>query len=434
MKTLAKFKYFFLPSALILHVVLIFARGYFLSSEFTLYPYLVSRGFLPYQNIIDQHFPSLFFGPISFPSFLTINPWPLLGVFILTLCLTDIFFYFSLVRFKVKQPLVWLVLFIVSSVYFSGYVLWVETFVNLLLSLWLFLSFSHNSLRRFVSGLLLSQILLLRPTIAPALLVLFFSFSGLSWSLFFGGLVGFAVPILFLFRQGILPDFYRLAVQFNGQIYPKEALVLPFKKQIATLLLWLAPTLYLIVKNKKNLFLITLIGILFLAYPRFGYEHLQPLFLTTVLFWALLVKKPGVLAYLFIFVFFCLNLVSAIRHPYGNYYLTPEVQAAAVQIKAIPGQEIYFLGIPDLLYQLTDKIPPNYTYVPSLPWYLRQPDFQDKIISSLQNSRAFVLVDFQSQVDGQNIASSSGKVIEYIKMNYTAGEKISHYQLFSPNL
>jgi len=434
MKTLTKLKYFFLPSAILLHLVLIFIRGYFLSTEFTLYPYLVSRGFLPYQNIIDQHFPTLLFGPFSLPSFLVNNPWPLLGLFLFTLCLTDIFFYASLIRFKVKQPFVWLVLFIASSVYFSGYILWIETFVNLLIALWLFLTFSKNNLCHFVSGFLLSQILLLRPTIAPALLILFFSFSGLSWSLICGGLIGFAIPALFLVKQGILPDFYRLAIQFNGQIYLKEALLLPTKRQIAALLLWLVPTLYFVIRNKKYLFLLSLICLFVLAYPRFGYEHLQPLYLVAILFWASLVKKPGILVSLFIVVLFCLNLVSAIRHPYGNYYLTPEVLSAAKQIKDIPGQEIYLLGVPDLLYQLTDKMPPDYTYVPSLPWYLHQSDFQDKIVSSLQESHAFVLVDFRSQVDGQYIASESGKVIEYIKMNYTQGGNVGNYQLFLPKL
>lgn len=434
MKILTKLKYFFLPSALILHVALIFARGYFLSGEFTLYPYLVSRGFLPYRDLLDQHFPTLLLGPFSLPAFLTSNPWPLLFVFLVTLCLTDIFLYASFVRFKIKQPLVWLVLFIVSSVYFSGYILWLETFVNLLISLWLFLSFSKNSLRQFVSGFLLSQILLLRPTIAPALLVLFLSFSNFSIPLIVGGLIGVGIPTLFIFKQGIITDFYRQAIQFNKDVYPQEARLLPNLRQILTLFFWLTPIIYSIIKNKKFHYLAIMVGLLVLAFPRFGYEHLQPLYLVAILFWALLSKKPNIFAYLFIIIFFCLNLVSAIRHPYGNFYLTSEVLTSANQIRKLPGQTIYLLGAPDILYPLSGKIPPNYTYVASLPWYLHQKDFQDKIILSLKDSNTPVLVNFNAEVDGKNIVTESQKVFEYIKMNYEEGEKIGSYQLFLPKL
>lgn len=428
------FRKILLPSALILHVALIFARGYFLSGEFTLYPYLVSRGFLLYRGLVDQHLPTLLFGPFSLPAFLTANPWPLLGLFLATLCLTDTLLYINLFRLKVKLPLVWLVLFIISSVYFSGYILWIETFVNLLISLWLFLSFSKNNLRRLAAGFLLSQILLLRPTIAPALFLLFVSFSGFSWSLILGGFLGVAIPALFIIRQGIAGDFFRLAIQFNQQIYSKEALLFPAKRQIIFLLAWIAPIVYSLIRSKKYRYIAVLVCLLALAYPRFGYEHLQPLYLVAVIFWALSSKKPSLSVYLFIVVFFCLNLISAIRHPYGNFYLTPEVISAAKQIQQIPGNEIYFLGVPDILYELTGKMPPNYTYVPSLPWYLHQKDFQDKIIRSLETSRPPVLLDASAKVDGQNIASASGKVLEYIKMNYTKGEKIMDYQLFLPNL
>ena len=434
MKLLAKLKYFLLPSALILHVALIFARGYFLSGEFTLYPYLVSRGFLPYRDILDQHFPTLLFGPFSLPAFLTANPWPLLALFLGTLILTDIFLFASLIRFKVKLPLVWLVLFIVSSVYFSGYVLWIETFVNLLISLWLFLSFSKNNLRRFVSGFLLSQIILLRPTIAPALLVLSFTFSSLSWSLVLGGIIGIAVPALFIFRQGIFPDFYHLAIQFNKEVYPKEAMTFPGIREIAFLLIWLAPVVISVIKNKKFQYLAILLLLLPLAFPRFGYEHLQPLYLLAVVFAAITSNKPKLPVYVFIIIFFCLNLVSAIRHPYGNFYLNKEVQEAASEIKLLPTQEIYLLGAPDILYQLTGKIPPNYTYVPSLPWYLHQKDFQKKIIASLETSKIPVIVNPNAQVDGQNILTESQTVFEYIKMNYAEGGNIGSFQLFLPKL
>jgi len=327
-----------------------------------------------------------------------------------------------------------LVLFIVSATYFSGNILWLETFVNLLLSLWMFLTFSKNKLRQFASGFLLSQILLLRPTIAPALLVLILSFSTFSYSLVLGGIIGLAIPTLFIVWQGIFVDFFRQVILFNQQVYPQEAQIFPAKRQAISLLLWLGPVIYSVIKNKKYQYLIIIFSLLFLGYPRFGFEHLQPLFLLAIIFWALLCKKPSIVVIIMIVFFFILNMISSIRHPYGNYYLTPEIKTEAEQIKSIPGIYIYFLGVPDILYQLTNKIPPQYTYIPSLPWYLYQIDFQNKIINSLKDSKSPVLVNFQAEVDGKNIVVESGKLIEYIKMNYTEAEKIGRYQLFLPQI
>src|SRR5258706_7714594 len=104
MKLLSKIRYFILPSALILHLSLVLIRGYFLSIELTLYPYLTSHAFLPYRNIIDQHFPTLLFGPFSLPAFLTTNPWPLFAAFLGTLCLTGLLLFLFFFRFNVHQP------------------------------------------------------------------------------------------------------------------------------------------------------------------------------------------------------------------------------------------------------------------------------------------------------------------------------------------
>src|SRR5258706_2651111 len=433
MKLLSKIRYFILPSALILHLSLVLIRGYFLSIEFTLYPYLTSHGFLPYRNIIDQHFPTLLFGPFSLPAFLTTNPWPLLAVFLGTLCLTDILFYLSLIRFKVHQPFLWLIFYIVSSVYFSGNTLWLETFINLLLSAWLFLSFSKFPVSKFISGLLFSQIILLRPTILPAILFLIFGLYLPITALFLAGIfAGFFIPGVYLLRHHLTSDFYRLTIEFNQQAYPRGAFLLPAKRQIIYLLLWLSPIIYSLIRKRKRLLLICLASFLLLIFPRFGFEHLQPLFLCTVLFWALNSKKPQPLIYFLIFSLFCLSLIASLRHPYGNYFLNPDVKNISQTVRALPGQNIYLLGASDLIYPLSGKTPPQFTYLPYLPRYFSQTDFTDRGIKSLSDKNTPVLLDYSASIDGVNILESSGQILEYIRMNFTPGKKISHYQLFLP--
>lgn len=419
--------------ALIFHIFLTLARGYFLSIEFTLYPYLITHGFLPYKNILDQHFPTLLFGPFALPAFLTTNPWPLLALFLTVLCLTDILLYSSLVRFRVKFPFVWLIFYIVSSVYFSGNVLWIETFVNLFLSTWLLLSFSRRPLSQIVSGLLLSQILLLRPTFAPALLFLFLGFGVPLSPLLIGGLLtGFLIPALYLVRYNLIGEFYRLAIVFNSQVYPPASRLFPAKRQIFLLVLWLFPMGLRLWKNKKFFLLLSLASFFILIFPRFGYEHLQPLFLCATLVWALNSPRPPKIIYLMIVILFVLNLVSSIRHPYGNYFLTPEVKSISEVVRRLPGQEIYLLGASDLIYPLSGKLPPLQTYLPSLPWYFSQKDFTNRVITSLRDHQTTILVDYSATVDGYNVVESSGSIFEYIKINFTPGARMGDFQFFLP--
>lgn len=420
-------------SAAILHISLILFRGYFLTPEYTLYPYLISNGFIPYKNLIDQHFPALF-SPFSFPAFMTNNQWPLLGLFLITLCLTDLFLYLALIKRKIKKPLVWTVFFIVSSVYFAGYILWIETFVNFLLSLFFLISSSKKKNIYFVSGFLLSQIILLRPTIAPALFFLIISLSSITPLMFLGGVIGLILPLILVYRLGVVNEFLDLTIRFNQSVYPIEAKVLPMFRQLLEICFWAIPPILSFLYNKKYFYIITTIFLCLLGYPRFGFEHLQPLILSVVFLYAISETKPGMVVYFFIIIFFCLSLIKSIRYSYGNYYLSPEIVKTSELIKEIPGREVYLLGPSDLLYQLSGKIPPNRIYVPSLPWYLHQSSFKQAIIESLEISKPPVIVDLNARVDNMNIASESGEIIEYVKMNYTNTGMVGGYQLYIPKL
>jgi hypothetical protein len=419
--------------ALVLHATLVLVRGYFLTVEFTLYPYLTSHGFLPYKEIIDQHFPTLLFGPFSLPSFLTINPWPLIAVFISILCLTDVLFYFCLVRFKIRQPAIWLLLFVTLSSYFSGNILWIEIIVNFLITLWLFLSFTKTKMNQFASGFLLSQILLLRPTIFPALLFVFFGLSQtITRPLILGLISGISVPIIYLVRHGLWEHFYRVVIIFNRDVYPSQAALSPHKKHLLTLLVSLLPVFWQLIKNKKILKTLSLLFLFVLAFPRFGFEHLQPLYLFATLFWAQELKKPNLLVFTIIIGLLVFNILTILRHSYGNYFYTPEIKEISAIVKSLPGDSVYLLGASDLIYPLSEKTPPHFTYLPSLPWYFTQEDLVSKVIVSLSDMKTPVVIDYSATIDGVNIVKSSGRIHEYIRMNFVPRQKLGNYQFFAP--
>lgn len=416
--------YQLLPFLLIpLHLLLIFAKGYFLSAEFTLYPYLVSRGLLPYKDIIDQHFPSLFFGPFSLPYFLTDHPVKLLLLFLSVLALGDWLLYRFLIKTKSPHPIILLLLYILVSVYFSGHILWVEVFVNLFLLIWL--NLRGNKLQQLLSGFLLSQIILMRPTFAPALFFLFFSFGKIGIHYLLGGFVGFLLPVLYLQINHLWTNFYNLAFIFNSQIYPIGAKLFPSLREMV-----IVSTLFIssFWKNKKPFLLLAVISSLILAYPRFGLEHLQPFVLIAIL--VISEAKKIYIVYFLIFVFGLLNPMSLFRHHYGNYFYPPELYSLSDKVKNLPGNNIYLLGASDLIYPLANKLPLNNFYLPSLPWYLNYPAFQSRLFVALDHPGSYVLVDNDFSVDGKKLSETSPAIIKFVQSKFNLIEQFGRYSLY----
>lgn len=409
----------------VLHLVFIVFRGYFLSPEFTVYPFLTAHGFLPYANLIDQHFPALLFGPFSLPARLTVNPQPLLWLFLSLTAATDLLLFFS-------TSLVWLLLWIAASAWFSGNTLWFETFIVLLFSLILFLRSSRRPLISLARGFLLGLLFLLKPALLPALAI-FLILTG-PFSLPFL-LAGFLLPILvtalYLFKFQLPTAFFDLTVRFNREYYLPYAAKLPSLRQILEASAVFFPIAFVLVARRRFLAILLVIFAAVLAYPRFEYVHLLPaLFLAIYALSQIKIKNTGPL-FLFLAVLFVFTFVKAVGRGYGNFYLSAQTQKAALYLRGLPGTSLYLLGGSDLLYPLTDRVPPFFTYLPSLPWYLKNPNFAKRVVDALKISPGTpVLVDGSASVDGVNIQESSGPIWFYIKDNYQLVETIGNYRIY----
>jgi hypothetical protein len=138
------------------------------------------------------------------------------------------------------------------------------------------------------------------------------------------------------------------------------------------------------------------------------------------------------MAFFLIIVFFSLTLLSSARHRFGNYFYPPEIYQVAERLRQIEGREIYLYAASDLLYPLSNKLPPNGYYLPSLPWYLNYQPFQEKLLRVLDNSRPLILVDPYFSVDNQKLIDSTPAIIKFIDDKYLPVEKIGHYVLYQP--
>lgn len=416
----------------LLHPLLVLAQGYFLSPEFTLYPYLYQAGLKPYLNIIDQHLPALFFGPFTLPSWLTVNPQPLLTFFLVILVATNILFYLYLLRQKVRSPKLLLALFIFASLFFSGHTLWLETFVVFFLSLILHLSLSDRPFSLLANGFLFSLALLIRPTLLPALFIFYFILHIKPDRYFFTGL---ALPplivLLYLFRFGLFDSFLQIFFTFNTADYASLAAKLPTSRQLLYLLIFLLPLSLRCWPRASRLFTFPLILFSLLPlYPRFEFIH----FLPTVFFACYLLslrRRPVNLSVGLLVVFLFSSVVyRAVKYDYGNFFLTPDVQSVSQFLQQFPGEQVYVLGGSDLIYPLSGRYPTSYLYLPSLPWYLANDYFNNLQLSALKlNSSAPVVINTQASVDGQSITQSAGPVYTYLDQNYTTIYTVGPYQV-----
>lgn len=415
-----------------LHLAIVLLGGYFLSPEFTLYPYLTSKGFLPYANIIDQHFPSLIFGPFSFPSWLTVNSQPLLTVFCSLTALTDLFLFLSLVRRGIKSPQIWLLVWIVVSYWFSGNTLWLESFITFYLAIIFFLGRNHKPMVGLSLGFLFSLVLLVKPTLFPFLILLFiYQELILDRQFIIGFILPLLVTFLFLTKFSILSDFFNLTFTFNRDYYSKYAVKIPSLRQIIETLIIFLPPILIFFKRRKYLSILIILLAVVPAFPRFEYIHLQPALL------AVLFLVTGELSLTVSFLIpACLILLTFfvyrnLRHSFGNFYLDKQTLRVASALKSSPGDFLFVMGGNDLLYPLSNRVPPGLTYLPPLPWYWKNESFAKRVISSLTFSpEALVLIKNNATIDGVNIDKSTGLIGKFIKDNYQEVEEIENYRLY----
>lgn len=416
--------------AILFHLLLVLWQGYFLSIEFTLYPYLSKGGLRPYANIIDQHLPALFFGPFTLPSWLTTNPQPLLFLFLLILALTDLFFYFYLIRTKCLHRRRLLSLFILASLFFSGNILWIETFVVFFLSIILNLSFSKKPLSLLATGFIFSIALFLRPTLLPAFIILYFLLKIKPDRYFFTGLfLPPLIALLYLLRFNLLEPFLNIFFTFNTSVYASQASRLPSLREAIYVLAFLF-TLFIKRWNKSDKILTYLLILFSLLplYPRFELIHFLPAIFIGCYLLSRHRRPVNLVSYLLLLFFLFAVVYKADKYDYGNFYLTPEVQQVAETVKKFPGEQIYVLGGSDLIYPLSHRYPTSYIYLPSLPWYLENPRFNDLQLSALKlNSSAPVVINTQSRVGKQSVLESAGPIFEYIQQNYTTIDTIGPY-------
>lgn len=433
-----------LKQTLVLISVICFQFFLLINSMFTvwpemiLYPWLMTKGFVLYTDIINPYFPLLqiisggfFF--IFGSSVVTLKI--LTYLFILSLDLIMFLSSFRLSKSFVSSIFI-LITFICLQISFGGNGLWFE----LAAAPFLLLSIGLIWNRQTTKSVLFSAVFL---TIAGfikqnsflfiiPIIFLFLASKKYSQILIF--LIPLVISLLGLIGvlqiMGLMGDFIAWAIELPLSMSKQPGFVLlPSKRQLALIALLLAPVIaYMFSKHRisqKIFWILTLLISASFAFPRYEDFHLQVLVVFSALMMVFLNKKIQFI-YLSLAVLVVLFNLDKTWNKNDRFVDNPTLSLAN-HIKDLSG-EIYLLNSPELSYFYADKLPLK-PWGTIFPWYYEDNNLSDRVVQDLENREVEYVIS-GNRLDGSKYQLGHyipEKLEIYIDERY---EKIEEYESF----
>lgn len=436
--------YFLLIGILVIHLVLLIVLKFTAWPEMSLWPYLITKGWLPYRDIAVAHTPLMLF---DLSLFYKIFGTAILQLKIFTwiLILFTDGLVFAVVRkiWNQKSAFLATIFFAVWMLLFDGNGLWFDLYMGLLAFcsfyfaarknwLWtgIFWALAFISKQTAVWFLIPLGLEMLRPFKVRPLKVV---------AQFVTGALSIFIPfILLLFAFHLLPSFWNWAVKFGVFILPKAQgqIQLPDLKALGVAVfpfLIFVPLILETGKKNINLLIWALAGAMG-TYPRFEYFHFQPaipyLAIATALGIESFKDKRNLFIKIFIPVYILGNLYILgsffIRNfNEGTRFYEKDVVEVADYVKynTSPGDPIFVMNWWDNIYALTNTLPSTDPWIPQLSWYTEIPGIQEKMIADLQENPPSLIV-FKPYTNFGLSSYIPEKIYNYVMANYTTGQKV----------
>lgn len=434
------------------HLFILSRLIFFPYPELFIYSYLTDQGFLPYKQILDQHFPGLMFFPINLHTLGMTTPAAARIWHYALVSATHILLFLVARRlFKSeKWALFTNFLYLIWQPFFEGYVLWIDTFVPIfLLGAFYFLQEMRFKPRNlFLSGLLLGTALLFKQVAIPLIVILGFLF---LWkirkvSILFPYAIGVAIPIVllvvYILTLGVWQDFVFWTVTFNLTIFAQMGRKLPDLIGIvralpvfglAGMALWLFV--------RRNLTKFSVLSVFFLAslvyaFARFDYVHLQPAlpFALLILVSAFLkiekrFRQPLYLG--FIVISFVLLALFYRIHIGDRVLFFGDIErkiSDKVRQLTNPQDSVFALGTTPHLYQMTNTLPSGGVFVFQFPWFMTVAE--DRVLAGIINDPPKVVVrDRDATVGGQRFIKFMPKINKHVERYYKVTDRIDGVEI-----
>lgn len=434
--------------------------NFFPYPENFVYSYLTAHGFLPYKEILDQHFPGLLLLPINFYSLGMRTPnvarlW-LLGVVVIN---HIIIFLISKKLFKSKS-LIFLpnIIYALFQPFYEGYVLWIDSIIPIFLLAGAYFLIKKEGrelkIKDFVfSGLFFGIGIIFKQMVIPIVgivfLYLFIKEKDKKRAVAFLIFPFVFITSLFLYFQGrgLLTDFYFWTIKFNATTFSEFGRKYPGLGDLikSSLIFGLSGIfwLYLLIRNRShNIIILGLlfIGGLLFAYARFDFVHLQPALPFSVLIVTLFLKEfpknkyfyTGVAVWIFISLVLLLRFYK--MNIGNNIYFFGDTErklSQDVRKYAKPGDSIFaFATTPDIYY-MTDTFPSGHIFVFNFPWFMMEAE--GRVLSGIVNDPPKVVIKNDNAViDGKKFIDYMGNISTYIENNYKTVDIIDGTKVMIP--
>jgi len=441
---------------LLAHLFLLVKLKFTAWPEMTLWPYLITKGWLPYKDIAIAHTPLLLVDLTILYKLFGVGVWQLKIYTWLLILLTDILLFWVVREiWNRKTAILSLAFFVPFQLFYEGNGLWFDL---ALAPMALIIFYFIKRKDYFWAGIFWVLAFLTKQTafwfLIPIGLMFFQGISlqklqkllGVSKKFALGILGTSLIAILAIWTLGFLKDFYYWTFEFVIGILPKAQgqINLPTLRQlvISFFPFSILALLPFVQKRKESIQLSTwVIAGTLGAFPRWELFHFQPALPFLAIVGGLILSqinklKPIIKILLAGYVILSIFLVS-------KYYLREwgrETRFFESEVKQIvayieesmeQNDKIYVLNAWDSVYALSNTLPAVRPWIPHLPWYMKLPGIQEDIVSSLDIVRPNLII--QGEYSETGLGSYKPELIdEFIRDNYEINDNIGSYLIFIP--
>jgi hypothetical protein len=404
------------------------------------------KGWLPYTDIAIAHTPLMLVKLAVFFKIFGVGILQLkIFTWTLVLLLDILVFWVSKKLWGVKTAIVAVGFFTFWQIFFEGNGLWFDLFMGVAA----LVSFYFAKSKRFIwAGIFWALAFISKQTAVWFLFPIGFTLLKNIKELkkFVLGILWIIIPsTLIIWKMGILPDFYKWAIDFGIFVLPKAQgqVQLPDLKNLAISLFPFTVFLPLFVMKRKeslSLFLWSLAGMMG-AYPRFEYFHFQPALPylaigSSLVFIGNWHKKEIAKVFIPIYVIGSLYLFGGFfmrNFGEGTRFFETDVSDVSGYVKSntAKGDKIFVLNYWDNVYALSETLPATVFWIPQLSWYMERPGVQDRIVADLKNTKpAIIILNPYSKVGLS--AYKPNLVNDFVENHYKIKTTVDGLQILEP--
>jgi len=442
---------------IIIHLFTISRLVFFPYPELFIYPYLTNIGMVPYGQILDQHFPGLMFLPLNLGNLGMQSSEAAMILHMSIIIVTHIMLFITAKKLlkSTNYALVSNIFYLLWHPMLEGNVLWIDSFIPLMLLPALYFSYDYFTQKKSSSLSIAASLLgiafvfkqVIAPLIALMVLMLFILRVDRRKIITFTLLASLPMiaVLVYIANIGVLSDFLYWTVEFNVTVFAEMGRKFATLKELALLFAILLPALLFIiwrgVKDKRAILAtIFIIGTLMFAYARFDFVHLQPVLVMCAIGASLYVstlskrvKNILVMGYILVML---IPISTRLQQNQGNtvrFFGEFESDLVkAVRVYASEGDSIFTMGTTPHIYYLTRTYPAGHVFVFQFPWFMRIAE--ERILQGIKNDTPVVVVrDNHSTTGGVNLMEYMPDIDEYISENYFVVDTVGETDILIPN-